>query len=156
MLYSVYAVLGGCCTQCMLYSVHAVLGVCCTWCMRYSVSAVLGVNSWLWHREIGRDDIILCSATMLELWTRNRGMGDEDVNDLEDMSRYDKSGVRLTRLSSEDIVLVLLHAGLGLVPAVLAIVNYVAQELLISPSFWWWYCPSPLTSQFLNINCTIT
>jgi len=30
MLYSVYAVLGVCCTRCMLYSVYAVLGVCCT------------------------------------------------------------------------------------------------------------------------------
>jgi len=37
MLYSVYAVLGVCCTQCMLYSVYAVLGVCCTRCMLYSV-----------------------------------------------------------------------------------------------------------------------
>jgi len=31
MLYSVYAVLGVCCTQCMLYLVYTVLGVCCTW-----------------------------------------------------------------------------------------------------------------------------
>jgi len=38
MLYSVYAVLGVCCTRCMLYSVYAVLGVCCTRCMLYSVS----------------------------------------------------------------------------------------------------------------------
>jgi len=42
-LYSVYAVLGVCCTRCMLYSVYAVLGVCCTRCMLYSVYAVLGV-----------------------------------------------------------------------------------------------------------------
>jgi len=32
MLYSVYAVLGVCCTRRMLYSVYTVLGVCCTWC----------------------------------------------------------------------------------------------------------------------------
>ena len=42
-LYSVYAVLGVCCTRCMLYSVYAVLGVCCYWCMLYSVYAVIGV-----------------------------------------------------------------------------------------------------------------
>jgi len=45
MLYSEYAVLGVCCTRCMLYSVYAVLGVCCTRCMLYSVYAVLGINS---------------------------------------------------------------------------------------------------------------
>ena len=43
MLYLVYAVLGVYCTRCMLYSVYAVLGVCCTQCMLYSVYAVLGV-----------------------------------------------------------------------------------------------------------------
>jgi len=37
MLYSVYAVLGVCCTRCMVYSVYAVLGVCCSRCMLYSV-----------------------------------------------------------------------------------------------------------------------
>jgi hypothetical protein len=42
MLYSVYAVLGVCCTQCRLYLVHAVLGVCCTWGMLYLGYAVLG------------------------------------------------------------------------------------------------------------------
>ena len=30
MLYSVYAVLGVCCTRCVLYLVYALLGVCCT------------------------------------------------------------------------------------------------------------------------------
>jgi len=38
MLYSVDAVLGGCCTRWMLYSVDAVLGGCCTRWMLYSVS----------------------------------------------------------------------------------------------------------------------
>jgi len=32
MLYSVYAVLGVCCTRCKLYWVYGVLGECCTWC----------------------------------------------------------------------------------------------------------------------------
>jgi len=43
MLYSVYAVLGVCCTRCMLYSVYALLSVYCTWCMLYVVYAVLGI-----------------------------------------------------------------------------------------------------------------
>jgi len=43
MLYSVYAVLGVCCTWCMLYSGYAVLGVCCTRCMLCSVYTVLDV-----------------------------------------------------------------------------------------------------------------
>jgi len=62
MLYSVYAVLGVCCTRCMLYSVYAVLGVCCTRCMLYSVYAALSVNSWWWHGEIERDELTLCSC----------------------------------------------------------------------------------------------
>jgi len=64
-LYSVYAVLGVCCPQCMQYLVYAVLGVCCTRCMLYSVYAVLSVNSWSWHEEIERDDLTLCSATIV-------------------------------------------------------------------------------------------
>jgi hypothetical protein len=43
MLYSVYAVLGVCCTRSLLYLVYAVLGGYCTRCMLYSVYAVLGV-----------------------------------------------------------------------------------------------------------------
>jgi hypothetical protein len=30
---------------------------------------------------------------MTELWTRKRGMGDEEENDVEDTSGYEKSGV---------------------------------------------------------------
>jgi len=32
---------------------------------------------------------------MVELWTRKREMGDEDENDKEDTSGYEKSGVQL-------------------------------------------------------------
>ena len=59
--------------------------------MLYSVYAVLGINSGSWHGEIERDDLTLCSAMMIELWTRKRDGG----NDMEDTSGYDKSGVRL-------------------------------------------------------------
>ena len=42
---------------------------------------------------------------MLELWTRKREIGDEDENDVEDTSGYEKSGVRLASLCWEDLVL---------------------------------------------------
>jgi len=42
-----------------------------------------------------KNDLTLCSAMMVELWTRKREMGDEDENDVEDMSGYEKSGVQL-------------------------------------------------------------
>jgi len=83
----------------MLYSVYAVLGV-----LLYSVYTVLGVNSWSWQGEIERDNISLCSAMMVELWTRKREMGDEDENEVEDMSGYEESGVPLTWLGWEDHV----------------------------------------------------
>jgi len=63
--------------------------------MLYSVYAVLGVNSCSWHREIERDDFTLCSAMMRELWKREREMGDEAENDMENRSGYEKSRVRL-------------------------------------------------------------
>jgi hypothetical protein len=50
-------------------------------------------------------------------------MGDEDENDVEDMSGYEKSGVRLAWLGWKDLVLVLLHPGSGLVPALSGMVN---------------------------------
>jgi hypothetical protein len=53
---------------------------------------ILGVNSGSSHGQIGRDDLTLCSAMMVELWTRRREMGDENENDVEDPSGYDKSG----------------------------------------------------------------
>jgi len=74
---------------------QTILGGCCTRCMLYSVCAVQGVNSRSWHGEIERDDITLCSVMMVEFWTRNREMGDENENDVEDMSGYEKSRVRL-------------------------------------------------------------
>jgi hypothetical protein len=46
--------------------------------MYYSMYAVLGVNSGSWHGEIERDDITLCSAMIVALWTRKRDMGVED------------------------------------------------------------------------------
>jgi hypothetical protein len=43
-----------------------------------------------------RDDLTLCSAMMVELWTRKREMGDENEDNVDDTSRYGKQGVQLT------------------------------------------------------------
>jgi len=40
-----------------------------------------------------RDDLTLCYLMMVELWTRKREMGDEDENNVENTSGYEKSGV---------------------------------------------------------------
>ena len=63
--------------------------------MLYLVNAVLGVNSLSWNGEIERDNLTLCSAMMVEWWTRKKEMWDEDGNNVEDTSRYEESGVRL-------------------------------------------------------------
>jgi hypothetical protein len=49
--------------------------------------------------------------------------GDDDKNDVEDTSGYDKSGVQLARLGWEARESVKLHAGSGDVPAISGIVN---------------------------------
>jgi len=67
---------------------------------------------------------------MVELWTRKREMGDENENDMEDTSGYEKSGEWLAWLGLEDLVSVLLPAGSGLVPALSGIVNWLAHEIL--------------------------
>jgi len=60
---------------------------------------------------------------MVELWTRKREIRDDDEDDIEDTSGYDKSGVRLDWLGGEDHVLVLVPAGSGLTPAAAGMVN---------------------------------
>jgi len=67
---------------------------------------------------------------MVELWMRKREMGDEDEKDMEDMSGYEKSGVRLAWLGLEDLISVLLPAASGLLPAVSEMVNWLAHEIL--------------------------
>jgi len=62
------------------------------------------VNSWSWHGEIERDDLTLCSAMIVELWTRMSEMRDEDENNVERTSGYKKSGVQLTGLGWDDLV----------------------------------------------------
>jgi len=50
-------------------------------------------------------------------------MGDEDENNVQDTSEYEKSEVQLACLGWEDVVLALLYARSGLVPAVWAMIN---------------------------------
>jgi len=156
MLYSVYAVLGVCCTPCMLYSVYAELGVCCTRCMLYSVNAVLGVNLWSGHGDIERDDLPLGSGMMVELWTRQGEMGDDDGNHVENLSGYQKSGVRLAWLRGEYLIRVLLHTGSVFIPAVSEMVSWPAHDTPWGSSFSWWFPASPLISLFLVLNPPIT
>jgi len=87
---------------------------------------------------------------------RKREMGDEDENNMEDTSGYEKSEGQLGWLGVEDLVSVLLPAGSGLVPAVSGMVSWLAHEILLSPSFSWWFPPSPLISLFRVRNSTIT
>jgi hypothetical protein len=49
-----------------------------------------------------REDLTLCSTMMVEWWMRKRVMRAEDANDVEDMSGYAKSGVRLASLDWAD------------------------------------------------------
>jgi len=60
---------------------------------------------------------------MVELWTRKREMGDEGENDMDDMSGYEKAGVRLAWLGFEDLVSGVSPARLELVPAVSGMVK---------------------------------
>ena len=50
-------------------------------------------------------------------------MQDEDEDDVEDTSGYEKSGVRLALLGWVDLVSELVRAGSGLVPTVSGMVN---------------------------------
>jgi len=88
------------------------------------------------------------------MWKRE--MGDEDENDMEDMSSYEKSGVPLARLGLEDLVSVVLPARSELVPAILGMVNWLAHEILLSSSFSWWFPPTSLISLLLVLNSTIS
>ena len=63
-------------------------------------------------------------AMMVELWMRKtREMRDDDVNYMEDLSGHVKSGPGVAWLALEDLILVVLPPGLGLVPSILGMVN---------------------------------
>jgi hypothetical protein len=60
---------------------------------------------------------------MVELWTTKREVGEEHENNVEDPSGYEKSGVQLARMSLDDLISLILHARLGLVPAISRMVH---------------------------------
>jgi len=74
---------------------------------------------------------------------RETEMGDVDGRNMDDMSGYEKSGVRLAWLGVDDLVLVKPHAGSWVVPAISGMVSWLAYEILSSPSISWWF---PITS----------
>jgi len=61
--------------------------------------------------------------------------GDEDEHNVEDMSGYEKSGVQLAWLGWEELIMMILNAGSGLVPTLSGMVNWLAHEILSSRSF---------------------
>jgi len=70
----------------------------------------------------------------VELWTEKRDMGDKDDNDIEDTSRPETSGVQLACFGLEDLILVLLPAGSGLVPTVNGMVKSLTHRIRYTPN----------------------
>jgi len=119
----------------ILCSVYTVLSVCCTQC-ELMIMAWCNRERWL--------NFVFCDDG------RETEMGDDDWNNMEDTSGCEMSGVRPTRLGLRDLAWVFIPAGLGVVPAVSGMENWLAHKILISPSFSWWFPPSPLISLFLH------
>jgi len=59
-------------------------------------------------------------------------------------------------LVSEDLVSVYLPTRSGVLPAISGMINWLPPEILFSLSFSWWIPHSPLITQFLVLNSTIT
>jgi len=79
-------------------------------------------------------------------------MQDDDESDMEHMG----SGVQLAWFGLEYHAFVLILARLGLVVAVPEMVDWLVHEILSSPSYSWWFPPSPLISLLPVLNSTIT
>jgi len=97
------------------------------------------LNSQLWEC----DEVTLSLSSLMESWlmtidlvgrhgrswsyiqgsTCNRENGDEDGNNMEDTSGYEKAGVQLAWLGLDDLQLLFLPARWGVVPAVPGMVN---------------------------------
>jgi hypothetical protein len=45
---------------------------------------------------IVRDDFALCSVMIIELWTRNREMGEKGENNVENTNEYEEQGYYFT------------------------------------------------------------
>jgi len=104
--------------------------------------------------ELGESN--LYSVMIVELWKRKREIGKAGENDVQDTSRYEKSEVRLAWLGWDGRVSVVLYTRSGLIPAVSGMVNILAHEIVWSPTFSWWFVPTPHVSLLLILNSTIT
>ena len=67
---------------------------------------------------------------MVELCTRKRQIRDKDEYNMEDTSGYEKSEVRVAWLGSKYLILVLLPDGLGFLPSLSGMVNWLTQAIL--------------------------
>jgi len=132
--------------------IQRVLGGCCTCCTLYSLYTVLEFNSWSWYKDIERDDVTLCSAMMVELWTTKIELDDEEENDVKNTSGYEEPGVRLASFGLKDLISGILHAESRHIPAVSVMVNWLAHKILFSSTFPWCFPPSRLISLFLVLN----
>jgi hypothetical protein len=137
------------------YTVYAVFGVCCIWCMLYLVYAVHSVNLWSWHGEIERDYSTLCSAIMVELWNRKRGGG----------WRWQQYGgyEQIWEISSTTCLIGFGRPRIRVMTCCIQTYTCrIGYRKLTrtwhspSPSFSWWFPPSPPISLFLILNATTT
>jgi len=90
----------------MLYLVYAVLGVCCTRCQLLIMA---------WQEREGRLNFVFCDDGRLV--DKKGTVGNEGKNDVKDISEYGKSEVHLACLGWEDVILLLLHTGSEVKPA---------------------------------------
>ena len=127
-------------------------------CMLYSVYAALSVNSWWWHGEIESDDLTLCSCD-------DGSVVEEKERDGEWRGRWEWCGgyVRLWEITSMTCLIGFRRPCIGVIPCQIGTRTcHIRDGQLtrtwnaLSPSFLWWFPPSPLISLFLVLNSTIT
>jgi len=123
--------------------------------MLYLVYAVHGVNSGSCHGEIERDDLTLCSAMIVELWTRKR----------DGVWRWERYGgyERIWEIRGTTCLIGLGRPRIGVISRRIGTRTCRIGDGQLTrtrnsrnPSFSWWFPPSPLISLFLVLNSTIT
>jgi len=144
------------CSWCMLNWVYARFSIWYTWCMLYALYAVLTINSCWWHGNADSDDWTLCSAMTVTLWMNMREVDNSNEYEMEGMTGYEESVVRLPRVSWEDRVALELRTRSMLLPAITAMGKWLPHIILRSLSISWWFPWSTLSSLFLALKSTIT
>jgi len=145
MLYSVYAVLGVCCTRCMLYSVHTVLCVCCTRCQLMIMA---------WRDREGWLNFVFCDDGCVV-----------DVKERDGEWRWECCGgyERIWEIWGTTCLIGLGRPRIGVITRRIGTHTYRIGDGKLTrtrnsliPSFSWWFPPSPLISLFLVLKSTIT